>query len=73
MDDGAAELAMELDQLGTHAGAELGVEVRQRLVEHEGDRLTDQRATERNALPLAAGELHRTSTTKSARAEGAAS
>src|SRR5205814_1418327 len=36
---------------------ELGVEVRERLVEEKNPWLTDDGATDRDALPLAAGEL----------------
>ena len=57
VDHGAAELAVKLDQLGAHAGAQLGVEVGERLVEEEGCRVADQGAAERHALALAAGEL----------------
>ena len=45
--------------LGARLDAQLGVEVRERLVHQEHLRLADDRATERDALALAAGELLR--------------
>ena len=48
---------MQLDELGPHMGAELGVEIGERLVEQEHLWLADQCAAERHALLLAAGEL----------------
>ena len=54
-----AELALELRDLGAHLDAQLGVEVRERLVHQEHLRLADDRAAHRDALPLAAGELLR--------------
>ena len=48
---------MQLLDLDAHLGAELGVEVRQRLVEEEDADLLDQRAADGDALALAAGEL----------------
>ena len=42
-----------------HLVAQLGVEIGQRLVEKQDLRLDDQRAGERHALLLAAGELAR--------------
>ena len=59
VDDGALELAVELLDLEPHLGAELGVEVGQRLVEQEQADLLDQRPADRDALALAAGELRR--------------
>jgi hypothetical protein len=50
---------MELLELGPHLDAELGVEVRQRLVEQEHLRVPDQRPAHGDALALAAGELAR--------------
>ena len=46
-------------QLDAELGAELGVEVRQRLVEEEDIDVAHQRAADRDALPLAAGKLRR--------------
>ena len=54
VDDRRPELAVQLDELGTHAGPQLRVEVREGLVEQEGCRLPHQRAAERDALPLPA-------------------
>ena len=45
--------------LRAHLHAQLGVEVRQRLVEQEDRRLAHDRAADRHALPLAARELRR--------------
>ena len=48
--------ALQLADLDAHVDAQLGVEVRQRLVEHQQLRLDDQRAGKRHALLLAARE-----------------
>ena len=56
---GGTDLALDLAQLELHLLAQLGVEVRQRLVEQEHRRLDHQRARQRHALPLAARELAR--------------
>ena len=48
---------MQQLDLGAHLDAQLGVEVRQRLVEQEQLRVARQRAAHRDALALAAGEL----------------
>jgi len=48
---------MQLLDLRAHLDAQLGVEVRERLVEQERDRLADQRPAHRDPLALAAGEL----------------
>ena len=50
---------MQRGDLGAHLHAQLGVEIRQRLVEQEDRRLADDRASDRDALALAAGELRR--------------
>ena len=50
---------MQLRQLGAHADAQLGVEVRQRLVHEERLRLADDRAAHRDALALPAGQRGR--------------
>ena len=47
------------DDLGAHLHAQLGVEVRQRLVHQERRRVAHDRAAHRHALALAAGELRR--------------
>ncbi len=46
-------------QIPADLHAELGVQVRQRLVQQERRRLTDERPAHRDALPLPAGELRR--------------
>ena len=55
----SAELALQVHQLELGLLAQLPVERRQRLVEQEHARPLDQRARERDALALAAGELMR--------------
>ena len=50
---------VEVLDLGAHPGAERGVEVAERLVEKEDERLLDQRPPERDALLLAARQLGR--------------
>ena len=59
VDEGDAGAALQLLQLDPHALAQLGVEIGQRLVEQQDRRLDDQRAGERDALLLAAGQLVR--------------
>ena len=51
---------MQALQLDAKLGAELGVEVRQRLVEQEHVDVAHQRPADGDALALAAGELRRT-------------
>ena len=53
------QLALQALQLEAHLLAQLRVEVGQRLVEQQQRRLHHQRAREREALLLAAGELGR--------------
>ncbi|KAG1254300.1 hypothetical protein G6F65_017099 [Rhizopus arrhizus] len=55
VDHGGAQLAVQLRDLGPHTVAQLGIQVRQRLVEQEHRRLAHQRAAQRNTLALAAG------------------
>jgi hypothetical protein len=50
VDHGVAEVLVELGDLDAHLHPELGVEVRQRLVEQEYPRLADDRPTDRDAL-----------------------
>ncbi len=57
VDRGDAELALQPLELVPQVLAQLGVEVGQRLVEQQQRRLDDQRAGQREALLLAAGEL----------------
>ena len=59
MDEGDAELALQPLQLGAHPEPQERVERRKRLVQQQDLRLGDQRAGQRHALLLAAGELRR--------------
>ena len=52
-----AETVLQLAQLHAHVGAQLGVEVRQRLVEQQHRWLEHEGARERHALLLPAGKL----------------
>ena len=56
-DEGGAEPALQLHQFELRALAQLLVERRQRLVEQQHLRPPRQRARQRHALPLAAGQL----------------
>ena len=58
-DRGGPEPLVQLLDLGAHLHPELGVEVRQRLVEQEHLRVAHDRAPHRHPLALAAGELAR--------------
>ena len=58
-DEGDAERLLDVDQLELRVLAQLLVERAERLVEQQQLRPLDQRARERHALPLAAGELVR--------------
>ena len=51
------EPALQVPNFLSHLDAQLGVEVRQRLVEQQHARLDDDRARQRDALLLAAREL----------------
>ena len=64
------EPRVQLDQLEARLDAELRVEVRERLVHQERVRLADDRARERDALPLPARELARIALQQLARARG---
>ena len=57
IDRGEAEIALHTLEFKAHRLAQLGIEVRQRLVEQQKLRLHDQCAGERQALLLAAGQL----------------
>src|SRR5262249_60326018 len=59
IDRGGAEIALKLLELVARGVAQLGVEVRQRLVEQEDDGLADDRARQGHALALSARELAR--------------
>ena len=51
------EVALQAGDLGAHLHAQLGVEVRQRLVHEERRRLTHDRPTHRHPLALATRQL----------------
>ena len=55
--EGDAGTALQLLELRAHALAQLGVEVRQRLVEQQDRRLDHERTRERDPLLLTAAEL----------------
>ena len=57
VDEGDADLALKRLQFDLHLLAELQVERAERLVEEEHLRLDDERAGERDALALAAGQF----------------
>ena len=59
VDRGGPELLLQLGDFKPHLDAERGVEIRQRLVEQERLRLAHDRAPDRDALALPAGELAR--------------
>ena len=69
VDRGRADALLELLELLARRRAQLGVEVRQRLVEQEDGRLADDRARERDSLALAAGQLARLAVEQPADAE----
>ena len=54
IDNGGAKVLVQLLDLGPHVDTQLGVEVRQRLVEQEHVRVAHQRAAHRHPLPLTA-------------------
>ena len=59
VDEGRAQPAMQVGDLGACMHAQLGVEVRQRFVHQERLRMAHHGAAERHALALAAGQLPR--------------
>ena len=59
VDRRAADAPVQLQQLGAHLHPQQRVEVRERLVHEEGDRLADDGPPQRHPLPLPAGELVR--------------
>ena len=59
VDHGGAEPLVELCELDPHLHPELGVEVRERLVEEENAGLADDGTADGDALALAARELRR--------------
>ena len=56
VDERGVDLVAQLDDLGAHLVAELGVEVGQRLVHQEDLRVPDDGAADGDTLPLAAGQ-----------------
>ena len=56
IDEGGAQLFMQLGELGSHLGAQLGVQVGQRFVQQEDLRFTDNGAPQGDTLSLAAGQ-----------------
>ena len=59
IDCGRVQVLLQPLELCAHLRAELGVEIRQRLVHQEDLRPTDHGPPQRNALLLSAGELAR--------------
>ena len=59
VDEGAAEVALHVLELGAHLQAQQGVEGRQRLVEQVDARVAHHGPAQRHALALAAGQLAR--------------
>ena len=59
IDDGRGQALVQALQLDPHLDAQLGIEIGQRLVEQEHLGLLHQRASDRDPLALAAGELRR--------------
>ena len=59
VDERDADFLLQVDELELHLLAQLGVERGERLVEQQELRAVDQRARDRDALLLAAGELVR--------------
>ena len=59
VDGGDAERVLQAGDLGPHLDAQLGVEVRERLVHEEGLRLAHDGPAHRHALALTTGELTR--------------
>jgi len=56
VDEGGSQLLVQLDDLGTHAGTQLSIQVGQRLVEQEDGRVTDHSAAQGNTLALTTGQ-----------------
>ena len=57
VDDRGCEPPMQPGDFGPHLHAELGIEVRKRLVKEENFRLANDRSPQRDTLPLSAGKL----------------
>ncbi len=56
VDEGGVDLLAQLDDLGAHLVAQLGIQVGQRLVHQEDLRVADDGAADGDALALAAGQ-----------------
>ena len=56
IDEGGSQLLVQLDDLGTHAGTQLSIQVGQRLIEQEDGRVTDHGAAQSNTLTLTTGQ-----------------
>ena len=69
VDERDADLLLQVDELELHVLAQLRVERRERLVEQQHRRMRDQRARDRDALLLAAGELVRIALAESGEAD----
>ena len=54
MQEGHAAALADGAKFGAHAGAQVGIECTERLVEQDHARLGDERARQRDALPLTA-------------------
>ena len=61
IDEGGAELLIQLVDLGSHVSAELSIQVGERLVKQEDLRITDDSTAQRDTLSLTAGESLRLS------------
>ena len=59
MHDGLAQHAVKLDQFRAHRGAQLGIQIGERLVEQERRGIADQGAAQRDPLLLTAAQLPR--------------
>ncbi len=56
VDEGGSQLLVQLDDLGTHAGTQLSIQVGQRLVQQEDGRVTNHCAAQSNTLALTTGQ-----------------
>ena len=56
IDEGGSQLLVQLDDLGTHAGTQLSIQVGQRLVKQEDGRVTNHCAAQSNTLALTTGQ-----------------
>ena len=56
VDEGGSQLLVQLDDLGTHAGTQLSIQVGQRLIEQEDGRVTNHGTAQRNTLTLTTGQ-----------------